>query len=257
MARGLVPVWERTAVSSAGRDAHVLFVCFASLALREDVKFAVDRFGVSSIESLRAVDVREHAREANPDWFDGWRSGALRQIAERDLHADLAALDAADRCITLEIGVADPTDLAHLQSVWALARWFFARGANVALDVHAARFLRAADLPAPSSQFDVHENVSTIFETDATEPDGRHVLHTRGMRKFGRPDIVRICAPDDVDRAAEVLGQLASGMALGFMPALPRHGVDVSPEASWYLVADEDEAYSRRLGLGNDARLLV
>ena len=63
----------------------MLFVCFASATLRNDVKLQVDRFGVSSVASFRAVDVREHHREEGPEWFDNWRSGPLRAVAARKL----------------------------------------------------------------------------------------------------------------------------------------------------------------------------
>jgi hypothetical protein len=77
------------------------------------------------------------------------------------------------------------------------------------------------------------------------------------MRKFGRPDVVAICSEREVNVAAEVVWQVASGMALGFMPQLPRHGIDISESESWYLIADAGDSFAIRLGLNNDARILV
>ena len=253
----LVPTWKREHPAAVGRDAHVLFVCFATGQLRDNVKLQVNRFGISCVESFHAVETREHLRESNREWFDNWRSGPVRNIATQDLRGDLAALDAADRCFTFEVTVADPPDLAHLQSIWALTRWFSARGATTVLDAHAMRWLGPHEVADPSEPFDAKREISLIFETDPTEPNGGHVLHTRGLRKFGRPDIVAVCSPDDVELIAEVIWQLASGMALGFMPALPQHGVDISETVSWYLVADSGDAFAKRLGLNNDARVLV
>jgi hypothetical protein len=253
---GLVPIWARDAVP-VERDANVLFVCFASATLRDDVKLQVDRFGVSSVASFRAVDVREHRREASPEWFDNWRSGPLRAIASGCLGGDLSALDAADRCFTFDVTARDPADLAHLQSIWAVSRWFFERGASVLLDAHAMRFLTASAVPDPRAVFDVKCEVSLVVETDATEPNGGHVVHTRGLRKVGRPDVVAVCSPEDVDLVADVIWQVAAGMAAGFLPALPRHGIDVTESESWYLVADDGDRFAQRLGLNNDARVLV
>jgi hypothetical protein len=271
-ALGLVPVWERDSVHDGerdsvhdgerdstvgGRDARVLFVVFTTGELRNDVKLAVDRFGVSSVPNFRALDTREHVRADSPEWFDNWRSGALRSIAKRDLDGKLTDLDAADRCFTIEFTSPDPSDLAHLQSVWALTRFFFARGATVALDVFGMRFLGASQVPEPRASFDIQTEVSLVFETDATAPDGGHVIHTRGMCKFGRPDIVAVCLPAQVDFLTQVIWRIAREMAHGFCPALPRHGVDIAESESWYLVADESNAFASALGLQNDARVLV
>jgi hypothetical protein len=254
---GLVAKWERPQGPASGRRVHAMVVCFVHGELRDDIKLQVDRFGVSSVESFREVDTREHHRADDPEWFDNWRSGAARTIASRDLGGELSALDAADGCFTFVVDQPDPADLAHLQSLWALTRWFFARGASCAIDVHAMRFLRPGDVPAPAAELDIKREVSIIYETDATEPGGGHVLHTRGMRKVGRPDIIAVVAPAQVELVAEVMWQLASGMARGFMPGLPRHGVDLADDESWYLAADDADAFSGRLHLNNDARLLV
>jgi len=253
---GLVPIWNHDAVT-VERDANVLFVCFVNGPLRDDVKLQVDRFGVSSVASFRAVDVREHARETNVEWFENWRSGALRAVASDWLRGDLSALDAADRCFTFNVTVRDPADLAYLQSIWAICRWFFARGASVVLDVHTGRSFAPTDVPEPAAAFDVKREVNVVYETDATEPHGGHVIHTRGMKKFGRPDVVAVCSSDDAPFVGEVIWQLAGAMSLGFLPGLPRHGVDVSKDETWYLVADEGDAFANRLSLNNDARLLV
>src|SRR5262249_12665547 len=40
-------------------------------------------------------------------------------------------------------------------------------------------------------------------------------------------------------------------------PGSLRHGLDVSENESWYLVADEADAFARRFGLNNDEKILV
>lgn len=249
------PVWVRESATSSDRCAEILLVCFAAGDLREDVKLQVDRFGVPTKDSIQQVDVRQHLRSDNPEWFDNWRTDACHRIAMTDLGDRIADLDAADRCFTLSTTVSEPTDLAYLQATWAIARWLVARGATVVLDAYGMRYIAGAELPPPG-EFDVQNEVSMIFETDADEGAGGHVLHTRGMRKFGRPDVVTIVQPDEREMFAEILWQLAGGMAQGFLPALPKHGVDLDEATTLYLVADEGDRYASKLGLNNDARVL-
>lgn len=250
-----VPLWPREHSTQSDREAHVFLVCFAA-DLRDDVPLSASRFGIPDRRSLEAFDVREHDRATTPEWFDGWRSDALRTVAESDLGPALSDLDAADRCITLEATLAEPGDLGYLQAAWGLARWLVERGATVVLDAHAGRYSRGTSLPPADSEFDVRREVSLIFETEPDEGAPGHILHTRGLRKFGRPDIVTLCKPAEVQVLSEILWELADGMAQGFLPALPRQGVDVDDETTLYLVEDPDREYEELLGLNNDARLL-
>jgi hypothetical protein len=252
-----IPLWTRDSALDSEREAHVMLVCFAAGPLRDDVPFVASQFGAPSPESVAQVELRQHLRESAPEWFDGWRSGACRTIAEHQLEAALPELDAADRCTTIELCLPEPPDLGYLQTAWALARWLVARGAAIVLDVHAARYLQGSELPPPDAELEIEREVSLIFESDPTEPGGGHVLHTRGMKKLARPDIVAVCDPDDEELFADVLWQLADGMARGFLPELPRQGVDLDEETTLYLVQDAGDELAEKLGLNNDARLLV
>lgn len=250
------PLWTRDDMSPSDRRAQVLLVCFASGPLRDDVALEASVFGVPSKEAVGLVDVREHARSADPEWFDGWRSQSLRVVAEHDLEGDISALDAADRCFTLDVDLPDAPDLGYLQAAWALSRWLVARGASVVLDTQAARYWRGKELPAVGDGFDIRDQVQVVFETDATQPDGSHVLHTRGLAKFARPDIVALCEPDDADMLAEIMGEIADALAHGFLPALPAQGLDIDDD-TLYLVEDAGGKLAEQLGLNNEARILT
>lgn len=156
------------------------------------------------------------------------------------------------------MSVVSPGDFGYLQAAWAIARWFVERGATVVLDPHAGKFLGAEQVRAvsPDARFDVQRELLVVIETDARTPGGDHVLHTRGMRKLGRPDLVAFIGPDDVRAAAEVVRQLSSAIGDGPLPVGPRHGVDVTDRVTLYLVPDS-VGMAETLGLNNDALLLV
>jgi DNA-binding transcriptional MerR regulator len=166
--------------------------------LADDVPMSLARFGVPRAELIADLDVRAIPR--------GRRSGVVRRLAHR-----LAALDRRDRSrradrrstppITLHLVIAQPTappDLGYLQAAWAVARWMVARGATVVLDVHAHTLLRgdrgAGGRPRPSIR---DREVRVVFETDSARTERAHALHTRGLRKFGAPELVALCGQDD------------------------------------------------------------
>ncbi len=214
-----------------------------------------ERFGAT--HEIDAFDVRTVARAQDPRWFDGWRTGSLRVIATQDLDAAaLAELDAAEQVHLVSIEVAAPADLAYLQTAWALARWLVARGGAIVLDAHAMTFRAGAALPAADAPLDVAREVRRVFETSSTRADLAHALHTRGMRKFGAPDIVALCTDADARFVASAMGQLANAVARGVDIATPRFEVELVPGLRWYLV-DDEHRLGELLQLNNAARVLV
>lgn len=193
--------------------------------------------------------IRTVARADDPAWFDAWRSGTMSAIARGDLGAEVAALEAADVLHVISV------DAGQLEAAWDLARRLVAGGATTVLDVHAVRFLAAAAVPPPGP-LDVAREIRVVYETDASRPDQAHALHTRGMRKFGAPDLVALCTDDDVPLVSSAVGELAEAVARGLPLGTPRHRVDVMPGVVWVVVPDE-----HRLGdllqLGNAARVIV
>ena len=238
------------------RRPHAMLVVFADGPLADDVPMSRSRFGVPRAELVGELDVRAIPRGADPAWFDGWRTGSLREIASTDLGGDLAALDRATELHVVIAAPDAPADLGYLQALWGVARWMAARGATVVLDVHAHRFLHAADLPAADAPFDAAREVRLVFETSSTRSDRAHALHTRGLRKFGAPDLVALCGQDDAPLVSGVVGQVAAAIAAGAEVRRPRHGVEVAPGETWWVVDDRD-GLAELLQLNNPARVLV
>jgi hypothetical protein len=250
------PVWHFDTEPSKPRAPHVMFAVFSQGPLRTDVPMSLTRFGAPGAEALAAIECRAIPREADPAWFDGWRSGALRAIAAGDLGQRLAELDGADRVNLIIVEPQAPTDLGYLQAAWAVARHFAARGAAVVLDVHAATFRTADALPPAGAPLDVRAEVRVVFETDSARPDGAHALHTRGMRKFGAPDLVALCSAPDSAFVGDVIGRLADAVARGTDLASPRHAVDLDAQTTWYAI-DDAHGLGALLELNNPARILV
>ncbi len=241
---------------AAARAPHVMLIAFGVGPLVDDVPLSLSKFGLPSADHVGMLDVRTIGRAADPAWFDGWRSGALRTIAGGDLGDGVAALDAADHAHVIVAEPEAPADLGYLQAAWGMARHLVARGASVVLDVHAMTFRAGNRLPPADAGLGVARELRVVFESDSTRQDGAHALHTRGLRKFGAPDLVALCSPPDAQLVASVMEQLADVVARGGVLALPRHGVDLDERTAWYAVADE-HGLAGLLGLNNDARILV
>ena len=236
------------------RHANVTLFVFG--AVRDDVPMSLSRFGVPDAAALEACDVRMHTRAADPVWFDGWRSGSLRKVARIDLEEDVEVLDQAEVMHSITADAADPADLRYLQAAWGIARYMIARGATVVLDAHAIAFTGGLDLPEAGAPLDVAHEVRVVYETESTRPDLAHAIHTRGMRKFGAPDLIALCTDPDVPLIGTAIAELADTIARGLELGAPRHRVEVMPGVSWIVVPDE-HGLGGLLQLNNAARVIV
>ena len=195
-------------------------------------------------------------RAQDPAWFDAWRTGSLRAIASQDLGADLALLDAADHAHLVACEPRGATDLSYLQTAWAVVRELADRGATVVLDAMAMTYTRTAALPEPGAALDISREVRVVYETDSTRSDRAHAIHTRGMRKFGAPDLVALVTDADIPLVAPAIRELAEQVARGTDLGTPMHAVEVAPGVRWVAVEDEHRL-GELLQLGNEARVLV
>lgn len=217
MADPQVETWPRPYFKAGQQPTKIFFVCFGKGPLA-DVEPTRARFGLPSAELAKRVEVREHRRAAGREWFENWWAGPFGVIAAQDLADDLPLLTTSDVCYTLSLELPDQADLAPLQSVWGIARWLCARGASVVLDVHAFRFRTRADLDALDfAESDVQRDVKLVLETDATEA-GLHLLHTRGLCKCARPELMCFIEQDDAGLMGRVVNQLARTLLEGATP---------------------------------------
>jgi len=213
-----IPTWPRSGFQPGGAPNVFQLFCFSTGPLKSDVPMSAGRFGLPSPEAMQQVEVRELTREMDSAWFDGFRSGSLRAIATQAL-SDVSALDSATQLTAVLISRGDAADLSHLQAGWAVAQWLVARGVSVILDAQTNRFWKGADVAdwPPNRPFALSSDVNIVVEAEPTSPTA--TIHTRGMQKFGRPDlVVRDVPGEQWDAVAGLVralaGQLANGVVL-------------------------------------------
>ncbi len=214
MADAVVPAWPRPYFKATEQQTKVFFVCFGKGPF-SDLPLSRARFGLPDIDLLNRIDVREHQRAASQAWFEGWWSGAFAAVAERDLGPDLPLLTTSDVCFTLGLELADQADVSPQQSVWGLARWLCERGANVVLDVHAFHFRTRQNVDELDfGGSDVLRDIKLVLEAEPTR-DGLHLMHTRGLCKFARPELMCFVGPDDAALVGRAMNQVARTLMEG------------------------------------------
>lgn len=211
-----IDAWPRPRHARTDAVAQVDLFCFSPGPLG-DAPMSALKYGLPGQAAMEGLAVHDVPRAADPAWFDAFRGGALRNVAASQLGPALKDLDAAGELHVVQLSKPDPADLTHLQAAWAVAKWLVDRGVTVVLDAHAQRFWKADELndwPA-ARPFALSAEVSVLVE-DTPQPDGTYLVHTRGMKKLARPDLVALGVPKEKwDQAGALLRTLALTMAGG------------------------------------------
>jgi len=201
----------------------VLFLVFAPEELPAELPLSRSRHGVPDGGIPDTLGLRSVAREAQPEWFAGFFAEPMLGRAREALGEErLASLLSSRFAHVVSVEQEDPADLGYLQSVWAITRCLCELGAVALLDAHAIRW-HAGDAVAaskPAAGLDPDRELSFIFETEPEAGLG-HLAHTRGLAKFGRPDLILTgLSPEEATLAGVLLRRLAEECALGarFLP---------------------------------------
>lgn len=202
--------WGRPHFETGGGDAFVFYVIYGG--------------GLDELE-LSAKKYRTHGLPEGVEAFGQKRGdpgsafelceGLFGDMLAAEMPAVAESVKKADRCTVVRGEVSDPPTLEFLRDTIGVATALLDRGAAL-LDAQAFRWFdpktwRAEifepDAPAPN-------NHVTILESP--EEDGLTWVHTRGMRKFGRPDLsVRAVPAEHRESVHALVNRLIELQALG------------------------------------------
>jgi hypothetical protein len=198
------PTWPRPHWRDSGDAAFLLWFVFGDF----DAKTHIDAHRYRTRGAPQGIDVIRYANRELATW-DGYPLAGTLGRTMRDENARLfeRASRAAD-CFMLRGNIADPADLDGLRDLTGTIAALTNLGAVAVVD------------PQMLSMFGADEWRARYFDRDAfvardhvlilASEDERHAgrvhVHTRGLRKFARPDISIRKVPKE---AAAHAGQLA------------------------------------------------
>ncbi len=252
----IIPVWQRELFVPTDRTAAIDFRCLmmnhpGALELGPE-------HGFPDIEWPTQLHVTVANRDDDPEWVESLLGGWLFDRAAIDLGEPRArVLSKATHCLAISGDLNDRADLGYLQAAWAVARLAMDRSGLAVLDVRQGIWFDASQLrswPADRN-LDLNYEVNFVIEQDP-EPDLGHIVHTRGMEKFARPDLVIPgIRRDQSSVAANLLSVLTGALTRG---KHLRPGETARLGASSLLFFDEYRAgvNAPDLELNNDALLV-
>ena len=210
-------VWPREHYTVGGGPGTIALIALSSTKLPDPLPVSRKRHGLPDHgEGPGAIEMVARDRAEEPAWFVEQVVAPFADLITSDLGASAArsALD-AQHAYVIEGELADPDDLGHVQTAWALAKCVCEEGATIVIDVYAARAHLGSEISAldPDRAFDVMHEVTLFFDEVG---DGTLAAWSLGMCKFGRPDLVVLgITPDAGTEVALLLRDVAAQLAAG------------------------------------------
>jgi hypothetical protein len=177
--------WARPHFTHGGDRPFLFYVVFGEFAT--SVALSRSRYRVEQIPpELEVMRYDESTGQASPDFF---REGPIWEILLKSDPSLARQISEQRSCLVFKGEFGECEDLGYLRDSIGLVTHFADQGAVSVYDPQILRWWTAKDwtesifepaAPCPGRH--------AVILSSASE-DGSEWLHTRGMRKFGRPDI--------------------------------------------------------------------
>jgi hypothetical protein len=182
-----LPTWRRDHHQPGGGDAHLFYKVHGTF--RGPPEVSRQRHRVAGVPE--GCDLQLYARDSHPDVHriglgDDWIG---RQLRQRD-GALARDIEASPQCLVLRGVVVDPESLDYFRDAIGLVTALLESGGVAVFDPHMFKWWSASEWHerafGPAIAAPRHHVVVLLSD----EPDRRsRWFHTRGMIKFGRPNI--------------------------------------------------------------------
>ena len=213
MSSSRVDPWSRPDFEKSARRARDYRVIYLDSPVVTP-QFDVMRHGFprASMDDLRLRGID------NADWLRGWTKDAWGTKLGSVPGIDLDQLKRCRYGVVVEAECDDPSDLTQLQIGAAVCKAFAEMDAVAVLDVIGDRWWSPQALRTllPDRPFAIEEHITVTGESNERKPGSGHLCHTRGMRKFARPELfLRGIDLAEFNAAAQLLNELGDRMATG------------------------------------------
>lgn len=251
-----MPTWPRPHFEPSNHHADLALVLYTAARI-DGLSVSLSRHGVPQDTVRFPFRLDHYSRSDSPLLFSELDDEPLLSLAA-DEGLDLEVLRATQHQILMRLRLPDPPDADHLRVGWGLAR-AICDTVDVygILDLHARGWWSPVRLQSvePEAPMQIRSEVSTALVRSPAGDFG-HVVHTHGLRKFARPDLVLPhLTLEQALRADEVLYTVARHLASGarIHPSQPVVAGRFSGVAEAYLAGVNGPA----LNLNNGALVLL
>ena len=203
--------WQRPHFRAGGGDAFLFYVMFGPIPS----DFTISRGDYHFDGIPDGVQLTGYNPNTHPEVLDNLREGFLWEQLQNDDPALATVIGEQTEGLKLIGPVQDPVDLNYFRNVVGLIQWLFDQG-GVGLYDPFRFFWWTPDQwrrdAFESESGSPRQHVVTLVSED----DDGEWIHTRGLRKFGRPDLsVHKVPREHRDAIFDMLNRFIEFQALG------------------------------------------
>lgn len=210
-------IWRRAFWKPGGGDAFLYYVVFGQFP--PEVRLDAARYRIRQVPDW--LELHRLMRAEHGEHLAGYYSPPFMDRPLEELAPDtVTSIQTAPECLVLRGEIADPSSLLYLRDAVGSVMALLDQGGVAVLDLQTLtwrtpeqwrEYLWMPDDPQ------LHEQAAILVSEDE-EAVGRLWFHTRGLRKFGRPDIsVRSVPPEVTDAATELCNRFIRLLARGHL----------------------------------------
>lgn len=202
--------WEREFYQPESGDAVLSFVVFGELVA--DMEVSASEYRTSG--PPKGTEMELFSRREHGDWIDGFTGGYLGALLAEDKILE-ERVKTAPTVALLQGEVEDPETLDYLRDAVGVVTALLDSGGVAVLDAVALRWWTPEEWREAIFDPSAPEPIEHVSLLASEEEDG-FWLHSRGLRKFGRPDLsVRGLKEDGLEIFAGLFESLIVTLAGG------------------------------------------
>jgi hypothetical protein len=162
------------------------------------------------------LELVSYNRQQNADVFTSYQSGPLWAVLNRDSPLTAYEAERAPQCVGIRGEPTDPPTLDYFRDTIGIVAWLLDAGGVAVYDPQMLRLWSADTWREEAFEPDgPNPNRHTAILVSEDE-NGTSWYHTRGMRKFGRPDLsVHRVGTENADGVTLLIKRFVQHQALG------------------------------------------
>lgn len=197
------PTWPRPRFQPGGGNAMVFYALYGRFPA--SIQISGDEYRTAGVPP--GIRIKKVTRQDLPEFpFTGQ---GISRLLQPQLPEIFESIQGAPECMIITGEVPDPPDLTYLRDAIGLVTYFLDEGATAVIDP------QKLGLYSPQSwREEIFEPQPPRFLNHVVilvtpEPGGTKWIHTRGLRKFGRPDLsIPAIAPAHEPAAIDLCNRL-------------------------------------------------
>jgi hypothetical protein len=204
--------WERRYYSAGDTPPFLFYVVFGGDA--NEMRLSRSKYRCDSIPE--GIDISSYGPDSHPEVLYEFRQGYLWDELRNDEPTLAEAIEAQTKCVIVRGSVANEFTLNYFRNTIGLLTCLLDSGGVGIYDPQSFQWWAPQKWRA--TVFEPAEALPREHVIILVSDDGPHKkwLHTRGMRKFGRPDLsVHGVAPGRIDHVVDLLNRFIEFQAFG------------------------------------------